>query len=307
MTAASRGRLALGPVLFHWPAEAKRDFYFRIADEAPVDVVYLGETVCSKRAPFFDPHLPEIAERLAAAGKEVVHSTLALVMSERELESVRALAAERDLLVEANDASALALLAGRPHVVGPFVNVYNEDTLRFLARRGAVRVSLPNELDAAAIAAVAAEAGNVEIEVQVFGRLPLALSARCYHARSRRLSKDSCQYVCGEDVNGMALTTLDGAPFLAVNGVQILSYGVCNLAGALPALRRAGVRLFRLWPLAVDMTSAARAFRDALDGRIAADEAEARLAELVGDLPSANGFYHGREGAAFIAAIRGME
>lgn len=307
MRPAARGRLALGPVLFHWPTEIKRDFYFRVADESPVDVVYLGETVCSKRAPFFDPYLPEIAERLGAAGKEVVYSTLALAMSERELESVRALAAERDFMVEANDASVLALLAGRPHVVGPFVNVYNEDTLRFLARRGAVRISLPNELDAAAIAAVAAEAGDVEIEVQVFGRLPLALSARCYHARSRRLSKDGCQYVCGDDANGMALMTLDDAPFLAVNGVQILSYGVCNLAGALPALAQAGVSLFRLWPLAVDMTAVACAFRDVLDGRIATDEAEAWLADLVGELPFANGFYHGREGAAFVETIRRSE
>lgn len=300
MTAPTRARLALGPVLFHWSAAAKRDFYFRIADEAAVDAVYLGEVVCSKRAPFFDPYVPEVAERLVAAGKEVVHSTLALVMSERERESVQALAAERDLLIEANDASALALLAGRPHVVGPFVNVYNEDTLRFLARRGASRVSLPNELDAAAIAAIAGAADDVEIEVQVFGRLPLALSARCYHARSHGLSKDGCQYVCSEDANGLALTTLTGAPFLAVNGIQTLSYTVCSFIRELPALMRAGVGLFRLWPLAVDMVAVAHAFRDALDGRLAADEAEARLAGLVDGLPFANGFYHGREGAAFV-------
>lgn len=302
-----RTRLALGPVLFHWPGERTRDFYFRIADEAPVDVVYLGEVVCPKRASFVEPYLPEIVERLAAAGKEVVHSTLALVMNDRELESLRASAVDQQLLTEANDASMLALLVGRPHVVGPFINVYNEDTFHFLAHRGAVRVSLPNELAVDSIATIAGEAGGVEIEVQVFGRLPLALSARCYHARSRRLTKDGCRYVCAEDPSGMALATINGVPFLAVNGVQLLSYAVCNLIRELPALAQAGVRLFRLWPLAIDMVAVARIFRDALDGRVAATEAEARLAALVDGLPFANGFHHGREGAAFIGGGRLVE
>ena len=42
-----RAALTLGPVLFNWSAERKRDFYFRMADDAPVDVVYVGEVVCS--------------------------------------------------------------------------------------------------------------------------------------------------------------------------------------------------------------------------------------------------------------------
>nr|MDA8251874.1 U32 family peptidase [Rhodospirillales bacterium] len=71
--------LTLGPLLFHWPRARRRDFYFRIADEAPVDCVHLGEVVCSKREPFAAPDIPEIAGRLQAAGKQVVLSTLALV------------------------------------------------------------------------------------------------------------------------------------------------------------------------------------------------------------------------------------
>ena len=46
--------LTLGPILFHWPADKKRDFYFQIADESPVDTVYIGEVICSKRSPFFE-------------------------------------------------------------------------------------------------------------------------------------------------------------------------------------------------------------------------------------------------------------
>lgn len=43
--------LTLGPVLFNWTPEVWRDFYFRVANEAPVTIVYLGEVICSKRAP----------------------------------------------------------------------------------------------------------------------------------------------------------------------------------------------------------------------------------------------------------------
>ena len=81
-------RLTLGPVLFNWAPEAWRDFHFRIADEAPVDRVIIGEVVCSKRSPFFAEHLPEVAERLAVAGKEVVFASLALVTLERERRAI---------------------------------------------------------------------------------------------------------------------------------------------------------------------------------------------------------------------------
>ena len=297
MAASGAARLTLGPVLFNWPAADKRDFYFRIADEAAVDVVYLGEAVCSKRTAFFDPYLPEAVERLERAGKEVVHSTLALIMSEREMEAVRALAAEPGLRVEANDMSGVALLAGRPHVVGPFVNVYNEDTLRVLVGGGADRVVLPCELPAPALAVLARAATGAELEVQVFGRLPLAVSARCYHARAHDLHRDGCRYVCAEDPDGMDLLTLDEQPFLAVNGTQTLSYAYCNLVRELPELRVMGIGCFRLWPHTVDMVAVARVFRDVLDGGEGAEAATARLAGLAGAVPFSNGFYHGREGA----------
>jgi collagenase-like PrtC family protease len=63
------GNFALGPVLFHWAPEAWRDFYFRMADEADVDTVYVGEVVCAKRAVLFEPHMDAVLERLTAAGK----------------------------------------------------------------------------------------------------------------------------------------------------------------------------------------------------------------------------------------------
>jgi collagenase-like PrtC family protease len=291
-------KLTLGPLLFNWPAEEARDFWFRIADEAPVDTVHLGEPVCAKRLPFLAPWLAEIAERLAAAGKQVVWSSLSLIAERPDIEATRALAADPDLLVEANDLTATAMLAGRPHVIGPTVNVYNEDTLAWLGKHGAVRVCLPPELPAPAIAALAERAGAVELEVFAFGRMPLALSARCYHARAHGLHKDGCQFVCGEDPDGMAVDTLDGEAFLAVNGTQTLSHAVCALTGELEELRRAGVNRFRLSPQAIDMVAVARLYRDLLDGSADPAGTWAQLAALVPFAGLSNGYINGREGAA---------
>ena len=120
----------------------------------------------------------------------------------------------------------------------------------------AVRVCLPAELPAASIAALA-ESAATELEVQVFGRLPLAISARCYHARSRGLAKDGCRFVCGEDADGMPVATLDDEPIFAVNGLQTLSAAYCSLLAELAELQRMGVGLFRLWPQSRDMAAVA--------------------------------------------------
>lgn len=293
--------LSLGPVLFAWPADAWRDFYFRIADEADVDTVHVGEVVCSKRAPIHARHLDAVIDRLRRAGKEVVASSLALIMSETELDAARDLAARDDILVEANDIAVVALLAGRPHVIGPYVNVYNEGTLAWLAGRGAVRVCAPFELPAESLAALAADS-PVELEVQVLGRLPLALSARCYAARAREVAKDDCRLVCREDGDGLLVETLDGDPFLAVNGTQTLSAACVNLAAEVPTLTGMGIRRLRLSPHDFDMVEATRVFRAVTDGTLDAEAADARLGQLARGMDFANGFFHGVAGAAFVGA-----
>jgi len=294
------GALTLGPLLFNWPASERRDFYFRIADEAPVETVCLGEVVCGKRSALFAADLPAVAERLQRAGKEVVWSTLALVVGARDAKAAEDIIAG-DGLVEANDLGGVALLAGKPHAIGPFVNVYNEATLRFLVRGGACRVTLPFELPAESIRILAKAAGAAELEVQVFGRTPLALSARCYHARAHGRSKNTCDFVCDADPDGMDLATLDGRPFLAVNGTQTLSHSIGNLVGELPQLLAMGIHRFRLSPHRLDMVAVAETFRAVLEGRRSTEEACARLAELAPLAPFANGFYHRREGVALVA------
>jgi collagenase-like PrtC family protease len=290
--------LTLGPVLFNWEPERWRDFYFRIADEAPVTTVYLGEAICFKRAPLFDDYFGAVVERLTASGKKVVHSTLSEVMSKQERRLVADVCANAAGMVEANDGSALLHLRGRPHHIGPFMNVYNERTMAVLARGGACVICLPSEMPAEAIAALCVDATKlrVTIETQVFGRLSLALSARCYHARAHDRNKDSCQFICNEDPDGMPLRTLDNQPFLAINGIQTMSYDYLNLIGELADLETAGVRRFRLSPHSCDMVEVAATFRDALDRRIDAREAAVRLGALKIEAPFSNGFYHGKAG-----------
>ncbi len=298
MTNSNNSKLTLGPVLFNWNPEKWRDFYFKIADEADVDTVNIGEMVCSKRTPFFEPYIGDVAERLMAGGKEVVFSTLSLIMTKREMDGVRALTEAEDLMVEANDISAAALLAGRPHIIGPMVNVYNEGTLAYLVRQGATRISLPGELPKESLEALVAST-EAELEVQVFGRLPLAISARCYHARSRGWTKDSCQYACEDDPDGMELDTIDGEAFLAVNGTQTMSYSCCNLGAEIPEMQEMGINRFRISPHDTDMVRVLAIYRGLANGTLAVDEADEELEELMGGLPFSNGFYHGIEGSAF--------
>src|SRR5690606_32627779 len=255
--AARELKITLGPVPYLWDGQAWRDFYFRIADCAWFDAVTLGEVVCSKRHHFTQPFIESVVTRLTDAGKEVSLASMAVVTLEREAMLTRRLVETSAMPIEANDLSALHLLAGRPHLVGPFVNVYNGATASLLARRGATRICLGPELPAASIASIAAAAPELDYEIIAFGRLPLAISARCAHARAKGHSKDNCQFVCGEDVDGLDVDTLDGQPFLSLNGVQTMSRHCQVLLGDLPALADMGVTHLRLSPQDCDMVAIA--------------------------------------------------
>ncbi|MFV0335915.1 MAG: U32 family peptidase [Tropicimonas sp.] len=298
-------RLTLGPIQYFWDADTKHDFYARIADEAPIDTVYLGEVVCSKRQPFFDQHIEAVAERLSRAGKRVVHSGLAEVMLKRERNTSRDMAQQDMLEIEVNNAAGLFHLHdGQPHRIGPYMNVYNEETMRWMAAKGATHVTVPTELPGTSVEvmAQAAAALGIGLEVQVFGRACLATSARCYHARAYGRTKDNCQFVCEEHADGMELNTRDGQSFLRVNGIQTLSHSYVNLFAEVPAMTAMGVTDLRLMPQKTDMVEVARIFDDITAARIDMAEAEARFGALEMQAPLSNGFWHGEAGHRRIAA-----
>ena len=240
--------LSVGPVLYYWPRKTLVEFYARVA-ESSARTVTLGEVICSRRHEMKHEDWLALARDLASAGKEVVFATQALIESEAELRTMRRLAEQDEFMVEANDAAALRRLAGRAFVVGPHINVYSGAALDELAAVGATRWVPPVELPVDAIAA-ATSARSVDAEVFAFGRLPLAMSARCFTARHYGLNRDECEFRCVEHPDGMLLKTQEGVPFLALNGLQTQSAGVQCLLGWRSGLVDAGVRRLRLSPTA---------------------------------------------------------
>lgn len=294
-------RITLGPLLFHWPEQKRRDFYFRIADEADIDTVYLGEVVCSKRDPFFEPYYEEVEERLAKAGKEVVRSTLALITTQREMQATRDICDMAKGMIEANDVASIEAINGKPFVIGPLVNVFNEGALAFLTQKGAKRLATLSELSLSAMKSLteAAKKLGMETEVPVFGRQHLSISMRCYHARAHGLHKDGCQYVCQTDPDGMPVQTLDGQDFIAVNGVQTLSHGYVALTQELGELQKAGVTHYRLSPHDADMAAVAQTFRAALNGATEPSETLNKLQALMPNVNFINGYAQGMKGMAW--------
>ncbi len=303
-------KLSLGPLLYYWPQWQVADFYESVAS-LPVDTVYLGETVCSRRHELRLPDWIETAEKLLAAGKEVVLSTQTLLESESDLKTLRKIVdtgKEGRIRVEANDMGAVRLLASAkvPFIAGPTLNVFNEHTLRWLADQGAQRWVMPPEMSREALVAVLADTPtHLETEVFAYGRLPLAFSARCFTARHFNLQKDACDFRCIANPDGLDLKTREGETFLTLNGIQTQSAKVYNLLAELPTLQAAGVAVVRLSPQSEHMDKIIAAFRGVLDGSLQPAAAwEGIQADQVA--PPCNGFWYGKPGLDQIASPVGQ-
>jgi len=299
-------KLSLGPLLYYWSREDTLAFYEEAA-AWPVDCVYLGETVCSRRHLLRLPDWLELADKLTAAGKEVVLSTQTLIESESDLKALRKLvewastptATLPSRLVEANEWGAVRLLAekGVSFVAGPTLNAYNPDTLAILAESGAVRWVPPVEMPRAMLAAMAVPAG-METELFAYGRLPLAFSARCFTARHYNLQKDDCQFRCLDHPDGLTMRTREGEEFLTLNGIQTQSAKVMSLAHRIDELHATAVDLLRLSPQSRQMGRVVELFRALLDGDIAASAAPQQLDKLMPGQPC-DGYWLGEAGMAY--------
>ncbi|MCL4068047.1 U32 family peptidase [Pseudomonas sp. GX19020] len=289
--------LTIGPIAFFWTAEQVRDFYQRLA-LTPARRVVIGEWVCSKRLPFWQQEIPGAVEALLAAGKEVALSSLALITLKRERKQTEALF-ETGLPVEIADLGALKHLPeGMAFQVGPMVNVYNEGTLEWLTRKGATRICLPPELPLASVATLAraGQAAGVAIEVWGHGRVPLAISGRCYHARLHDRIKDACLFVCGDDPDGREVQTLDGTAFLTINGVQTLGHAHTTVASQIGVLREAGVTSLRLSPQINNFPDIINAYYQEIHGDTAPGELLHTLRQQMPGALFAAGFLAGTAG-----------
>ena len=284
-------KLSLGPLQYFWPRERTLAFY-REAIQWPVDIVYLGETVCSKRRELRTADWLALAEELAESGKQIVLSTLALIEAESELSVLDRQISHGGFWIEANDLSAVQLgrEKGRPFVAGPSLNVYNHRAMAMLMEDGLQRwvpgVEQGRSLIGELKDGIESDGGTMpELEVISWGRLPLAYSARCFTARALDVPKDQCGFRCIDYADGMPLATREGRPFLRINGISVQGEEITDLGPELDELRELGVDILRLYPQADGMADVVRHF----DVARTATAVPVRIGER-------NGYWHGEPG-----------
>ncbi len=289
-------KLSLGALQYYWPRQTIFDFYEAIAASL-VDIVYLGETVCSRRHELRFSDWIDIADLMRDAGKQAVLSTQVLLESGVEVSAMHKVTGNLDYLIEANDMGAVQRLAGqRPFVGGLHLNIYNQPSLSWLASLGATRWVAPLEMKHQDLSALIQDGPkDLQTEVFAYGRMPLAFSARCFTARQRNLPKDDCQFACMDHPDGLMLKTRESEDFLVLNGIQTQSARVHNLINELPRMQRMGVAVARISPQAQHTGEIVALFDAVRRGTLAPHDARTQLQPLVPD-QSCNGYWHGQPG-----------
>ncbi|WP_440873980.1 U32 family peptidase [Thalassotalea sp. PLHSN55] len=246
-------KFSLGPSLFFWPKQQVEDFYQQ-AKESSADIIYLGETVCSKRRELRANDWLALAKDVASSGKQTVISTMALLEAPAEIQVMRKLCDNGELLVEANDLSAVQLMheLKLPFVVGPAINCYNLSTIKVLLKQGMTRWVMPVELSGDWLKTLLAQAeeenirDQFECEVFSWGYMPLAYSARCFTARSEDRAKDDCQFCCINYPLGRKMNSREGEKVFVLNGIQTMSGYQYNLVNEVNAMKDIGVDIARV-------------------------------------------------------------
>jgi len=262
----TKPKLSVGPIQYFWPKAKVIAFYQQVAESA-IDIVYLGEVVCSKRLEMKFEDWLEIGRQLTAKGKSVVLSSMTLIEAGSELSRMRRVCEQEEFCVEANDFGAIEILSqkNKNFITGASINIYNERSLELLSQQGMTRWNLSVELGKDQLAKLHQHRPNgVETEVLVWGRLPLAYAARCFTARAHNLPKDQCQFKCIEDPDGLVMKTREQQDFLCLNGIQTQSALTCNLLPELEVMKTLNVDVLRISPQSEHTFEVIEAFAQAL-------------------------------------------
>lgn len=297
MIGQTHKKLSLAPIPYFWDRESVEQFYQHVATSA-IDVVYLGETVCSKRRALSLNDWLEIGKNLQTAGKEVVLSTLALVEAASELSVMTKICQQNDFGVEANDMSALQLRTSytKPEfIAGGSLNIYNQRSLDKLKALGLTRWVIPHEHNQNALHDF--DLSGIEIELPAWGRLSLAYSARCFTARTHNRSKDQCGFICDQYPDGLAMKTQEHKDFLVINGIQTQSGTIQN---HLEAINDNAVDILRITPQQNNCFEVIDIFDRVRKQQMGVDEGQQKLAECTIH-PISNGYWHRQAGKNWVA------
>ncbi|MCG9158144.1 U32 family peptidase [Yersinia enterocolitica] len=260
-------KYALGAVLYYWPKTDIETFY-QAAASSSADIIYLGENVCTKRREMKVGDWLALAKDVAASGKQVVISTLALLQAPSELNELKRYVENGEFLLEANDLGAVNMAADRglPFVAGHALNCYNAYTLRILHRQGMMRWCMPVELSRDWLANVLQQCEELgfrnqfEVEVLSYGHLPLAYSARCFTARSEDRAKDECETYCIKYPQGRPVLSQEDQQVFILNGIQTQSGYCYNLGNDLISMQGL-VDIVRLSPQGMETLDVIDQFR----------------------------------------------
>ena len=260
-------KYALGPVLYYWP-KIETEAFYQAAKESEADIIYMGETVCTKRREMKVPNWLDLAKEIAKSGKQVVLSTLALLEAPSELIDLKQLVNNGDFLIEANDLAAINVAHDNnlPFVAGPAINCYNALTLKLLQKQGMVRWCMPVELSRDWLSNVLKQFDalkierNFEVEVFSYGYLPLAYSARCFTARSEDKPKDKCETCCIKYPVGREVFSQEQQKVFVLNGIQTQSGYCYNLGNNLKEMKGL-VDIVRISPLGIETLEVVKQFR----------------------------------------------
>ncbi|WP_061014864.1 U32 family peptidase [Photobacterium leiognathi] len=286
-------KYSLGPLLYFWPKNDVEAFYQQ-AKNSNVDIIYLGESVCSKRRELKPAQWLEIAKDIATSGKQVVLSTMALLEAPSEVNIMKKYVDNGDFIIEANDVSAIQLAsqAKIPFVVGPAVNCYNAQTLNLFLKQGMTRWCMPVELSREWLSNTLTECEKLgirnkfETEVFSYGYLPLAYSARCFTARAENRAKDECETCCIKYPQGITVNSQENQKVFTLNGIQTQSGYCYNLINDLKGMADL-VDVVRLSPLGLDTLSLVDDFRS---------NEQSEVRHQLEDSHQCNGYWHSLAG-----------